>query len=132
MDRPGLLAQDLHLRGLFGLTLIAVAWVTSYLRIGARARSVLLGLFAADCVLEVGGVLLVVVLSTFAIASFRHRPEGPAGRSLALRTSCSPAPTEAALAVRREERILDPGGDRALRPQLRVRDRAGREVDDID
>ncbi|MEU9013855.1 hypothetical protein AB0D12_29630 [Streptomyces sp. NPDC048479] len=101
----------------FGLTLIAVAWVTSYLRIGARARSVLLGLFAADCVLEVGGitlqawrgvpshfnretpfdsavatalavggVLLVVVLSTFAIASFRHRPEGPAGMPLALRT----------------------------------------------
>ncbi|MET7618422.1 hypothetical protein [Streptomyces sp. NPDC005408] len=101
----------------FGLTLIAITWVTSYLRIGGRVRSVLLALFAADCVVEVagitvqawrgvpshfnretpfdsavatalavGGVLLVVILTTFAIASFRHRPEGPAGMALALRT----------------------------------------------
>ncbi|MEU3465372.1 hypothetical protein ABZ721_36220 [Streptomyces sp. NPDC006733] len=42
----------------FGLTLIAVAWVTSYLRMGARLRAVLLVLFAADCVLEVGGITL--------------------------------------------------------------------------
>ena len=100
----------------FGLTLLAVAWVTSYVRIGARARAVLLGLFTADCVLEVtgitvqawrhrpshfdmetpadsaialslavGGALLVVVLSTFAVAAFRHRPGGPAGMPLALR-----------------------------------------------
>jgi hypothetical protein len=34
----------------FGITLISVAWVTSYL----RASAVLLGIFAADCVLEVG------------------------------------------------------------------------------
>lgn len=40
----------------FGLTLIAVAWVSSYLRIGVRTRTVLLGLFAADCVLEVAGI----------------------------------------------------------------------------
>ncbi|MEU6658647.1 hypothetical protein [Streptomyces sp. NPDC046821] len=100
----------------FGLTLIALAWVTSYLRIGARTRNVLLVVFAADCVLEVGGItlqawrrvpshlnmesafdtavsmslavgggVLVVVLSTFAVASFRRRPSGPTGMALALR-----------------------------------------------
>jgi hypothetical protein len=42
----------------FGLTLITVAWVTSYLRMGARTRAVLLGVFAADCVAEVGGITL--------------------------------------------------------------------------
>ncbi|WP_329171931.1 hypothetical protein [Streptomyces sp. NBC_01477] len=40
----------------FGLTLIAVAWVTSYVRIPARTRAVLLALFTADCVLEVAGI----------------------------------------------------------------------------
>ncbi|MFD7430490.1 hypothetical protein ACFV6Z_26115 [Streptomyces sp. NPDC059818] len=40
----------------FGLTLIAITWVSSYLRIGARTRTVLLGTFAADCVLEVAGI----------------------------------------------------------------------------
>ena len=40
----------------FGLTLIAITWVTSYLRIGSRTRAVLLGVFAADCVVEVGGI----------------------------------------------------------------------------
>ncbi|CAM5572842.1 hypothetical protein GCM10010329_72280 [Streptomyces spiroverticillatus] len=42
----------------FGVTLLAVAWVASYLRIGERTRNVVLGLFAADCVLEVGGITL--------------------------------------------------------------------------
>ncbi|MER6968660.1 hypothetical protein ABT408_34345 [Streptomyces halstedii] len=42
----------------FGLTLIAVTWVTSYLRVGARLRTVLLVVFAADCVVEVGGITL--------------------------------------------------------------------------
>jgi hypothetical protein len=40
----------------FGLTLIAVAWVTSYVRMAARTRAVLLALFSADCVLEVAGI----------------------------------------------------------------------------
>jgi hypothetical protein len=40
----------------FGLTLITVTWVTSYLRISDRARTVLLGAFAADCVVEVAGI----------------------------------------------------------------------------
>lgn len=101
----------------FGLTLIAVAWVTSYLRVGARTRTALLLLFAADCVLEVGGItlqawrrvpshlnmetgfdtavsmalavgggVLVVLLSAFAVVSFRHRPTGPTGMPLALRS----------------------------------------------
>ncbi|MFI0981728.1 hypothetical protein ACH4SP_32545 [Streptomyces sp. NPDC021093] len=42
----------------FGVTLLAVAWVASYLRVGERTRAVVLGLFAADCVLEVGGITL--------------------------------------------------------------------------
>ncbi|MFE1286725.1 hypothetical protein [Streptomyces sp. NPDC058751] len=42
----------------FGLTLIAVAWVTSYVRMGARPRTALLVVFAADCVVEVGGITL--------------------------------------------------------------------------
>ncbi|MFD8077193.1 hypothetical protein ACFV3E_31590 [Streptomyces sp. NPDC059718] len=101
----------------FGLTLLAVAWVTSYLDVGARPRTVLLAVFAADCVVEVGGItvqawrhvpshldmetgfdtavsmtlaaggaVLVAVLSAFAVASFRHRPTGPAGMPLALRS----------------------------------------------
>ncbi|MGW7260163.1 hypothetical protein [Streptomyces sp. NPDC054834] len=42
----------------FGVTLIAVTWVTSYLRIGRRLRNALLVVFAADCVVEVGGITL--------------------------------------------------------------------------
>lgn len=40
----------------FGITLASVVWVTSYVRISARTRSVLLTVFAADCVLEVAGI----------------------------------------------------------------------------
>jgi hypothetical protein len=36
----------------FGLTLLTITWVSSYLRLGARARTVLLSVFAAACVLE--------------------------------------------------------------------------------
>ncbi|MER7641422.1 hypothetical protein [Streptomyces sp. NPDC126522] len=101
----------------FGATLIAVTWVTSYLRIGARLRTVLLVVFAADCVVEVGGItlqawrrvpshldmetpldtavsmmlavgggVLVVLLTVFAVTSFRHRPTGPTGMALAVRS----------------------------------------------
>lgn len=101
----------------FGATLIAVTWVTSYLRVGARLRTVLLVVFAADCVVEVGGItlqawrrvpshldmetpfdtavsmtlavgggVLVVLLTVFAVASFRHRPTGPTGMALAVRS----------------------------------------------
>ncbi|GHE06896.1 hypothetical protein [Streptomyces alanosinicus] len=101
----------------FGLTLIALTWVTSYLRIGPRLRSVLLLVLAADCVVEVGGItlqawrrvpshlnmetpfdtavsmtlaaggaVLVVLLTVFAVASFRRRPAGPAGMPLAIRS----------------------------------------------
>ncbi|MGV9347448.1 hypothetical protein ACWDSD_22030 [Streptomyces spiralis] len=101
----------------FGLTLIALTWVTSHLRVGERLRTALLVVFAADCVVEVGGItlqawrrvpshlnmetpfdtavsmtlavgggVLVVLLTTFAVVSFRHRPTGPAGMALALRS----------------------------------------------
>lgn len=49
----------------FGLTLATVAWVTSYLRISARTRAVLLGVFAADCVAEVAGIT---------VQAWRHVP----------------------------------------------------------
>lgn len=42
----------------FGLTLIAICWVASYVRLRARTRTVLLAVFAADCVLEVVGITL--------------------------------------------------------------------------
>jgi hypothetical protein len=42
----------------FGLTLAAVTWAASYLPIGGRGRALLLGVFAADCVVEVGGITL--------------------------------------------------------------------------
>ncbi|MER6571973.1 hypothetical protein ABT288_38810 [Streptomyces sp. NPDC001093] len=101
----------------FGVTLIAITWVTSYLRVGPRLRSALLLVFAADCVVEVGGItlqawrrvpshlntatpfdtavsmtlavgggVLVALLTVFAVVSFRHRPTGPAGMPLAVRS----------------------------------------------
>ncbi|MFB7247508.1 hypothetical protein CW362_31010 [Streptomyces populi] len=101
----------------FGLTLVAVTWVTSYVRMAAGPRAALLLVFAADCVVEVGGItlqawrgvpshldmetgfdtavsmtlavgggVLVVVLTAFAVASFRSRPAGPAGMPLAVRS----------------------------------------------
>jgi hypothetical protein len=42
----------------FGLTLITVTWVTSYLVLSRRTRAWLLGVFAADCVLEVTGITI--------------------------------------------------------------------------
>ncbi|MDI6101066.1 hypothetical protein QLQ12_20850 [Actinoplanes sp. NEAU-A12] len=40
----------------FGLTLITIAWVTGYLVMTPRWRFRLLGIFTADCVLEVAGI----------------------------------------------------------------------------
>ncbi|MEU6405717.1 hypothetical protein [Streptomyces sp. NPDC046985] len=101
----------------FGLTLIALTWVTSYLRVGERLRTALLVVFAGDSVVEVGGitlqawrgvpshlntetpfdtavsatlavggVLLVGLLTGFAVLSFRRRPAGPAGMARAVRS----------------------------------------------
>jgi hypothetical protein len=98
----------------FGTTLIAITWVSSYVRINGRRRAALLGIFAADCIVEVagitiqawrhvpshfntesgfdsviafslaaGGVVLVGVLGSLAIAAFRT--EGPPAMRLALR-----------------------------------------------
>lgn len=44
----------------FGLTLITVAWVSSWLRLGDRSRTRLLGAFAVACVVEVALVSLQV------------------------------------------------------------------------
>ncbi|MFJ9175788.1 hypothetical protein [Streptomyces sp. NPDC102360] len=101
----------------FGLTLMAITWVTSYLKVGVRVRDTLLVVFAADCVLEVAGItlqawrkvpshldmetafnsvvsmslavgggILVALLTSFAVVSFRKRPSGPTGMPLAVRT----------------------------------------------
>ena len=42
----------------FGLTLITIVWVVSFLRLGDRARSILLGVFTVACVLETALVTL--------------------------------------------------------------------------
>ena len=39
---------------------------------------------------------------------------------------------ETAFAVRREERVLDTGGHRGLRPQFPVGDGVGGEINDVD
>jgi hypothetical protein len=49
----------------FGTTLIAITWVSSSLRLTDRARAVLLGVFAADCVVEVLGIT---------VQAWRHVP----------------------------------------------------------
>jgi hypothetical protein len=42
----------------FGLTLLTVLWLSPYLPLSRRSRRVLLGVFAADCCVEVAGVTL--------------------------------------------------------------------------
>jgi hypothetical protein len=42
----------------FGLTLITITWVSAYLVLTPRRRTWLLGIFAADCVLEVLGITI--------------------------------------------------------------------------
>src|SRR3954471_12445823 len=49
----------------FGTVLLAITWVTSYLRLRDRTRTVLLGVFAADCVVEVAGIT---------VQAWRHVP----------------------------------------------------------
>ena len=49
----------------FGLTLVGITWVASYLRLSERARTALLGVFAADCVVEVTGIT---------VQAWRHMP----------------------------------------------------------
>jgi hypothetical protein len=49
----------------FGTVLITITWVSSYLRLAARTRTVLLGVFAADCVVEVAGITA---------QAWRHQP----------------------------------------------------------
>jgi hypothetical protein len=49
----------------FGLTLITITWVASYLLLSPRVRAWVLGVFAADCVLEVAGIT---------VQAWRHVP----------------------------------------------------------
>jgi hypothetical protein len=49
----------------FGIALISITWVSSYLRLSTRTRALLLGIFAADCVVEVAGVT---------VQAWRHVP----------------------------------------------------------
>jgi hypothetical protein len=42
----------------FGLTLLTITWVGASVRLGDRARSAVLGVFAADCVVEVALITL--------------------------------------------------------------------------
>lgn len=49
----------------FGSVLISICWVTSYLRLTNRTRALLLGIFAADCLVEVTGIT---------IQAWRHVP----------------------------------------------------------
>jgi hypothetical protein len=100
----------------FGLTLLSVTWVTSYLVLSPRRRALLLGVFAADCVLEVAGItvqawrhmpshfntetplsamiamslalgggVLIVVLTAFALSAFRGHIDAAPDLRLALR-----------------------------------------------
>ena len=63
----------------FGLTLATITWVSSFVRLGTRARNILLSLFAVACVLE------VVLIS---VQAWRHVPshfnnEGPLNTAIA-------------------------------------------------
>lgn len=49
----------------FGSMLVAITWVSSYLRLASRTRAVLLGVFASDCVVEVTGI---------SVQAWRHVP----------------------------------------------------------
>jgi hypothetical protein len=49
----------------FGISLISVTWVASYLRMSERVRTLLLGSFAVDCILEVAGIT---------VQAWRHVP----------------------------------------------------------
>jgi hypothetical protein len=101
----------------FGLTLITIGWVTTFVRLRQRTRAVLLSIFAVACALEVflislqawrhhpshfniatpfdalvtralaiGGVLLVVLITSFTIASFRANSVVPISMMVAVRT----------------------------------------------
>jgi hypothetical protein len=100
----------------FGLTLITLTWVSSFLRMGERTRARLLSTFAAACVLETalitvqawrgvpshfnvettadaivaqalaaGGAMLVVIVATLTLLSFRSSAT-PASMRVAIRT----------------------------------------------
>ncbi|AYY13794.1 hypothetical protein EF847_14915 [Actinobacteria bacterium YIM 96077] len=100
----------------FGLTLITVVWVSSFLCLSSRERKVLIGTFAAVCTLETalvtmqvwrgtpshfnqettfdtavsralaaGGAVIVIVIATLTVMSFRANPTVERRMRLALR-----------------------------------------------
>jgi hypothetical protein len=104
----------------FGLTLLTIVWVASFLRLGDRFRSILLGAFTVACAVETalvtlqawrgvpshfnlettfdglvarilaaGGFVLVAVIATFLLVSFRHHPALPNSLRIAIRIGFS-------------------------------------------
>lgn len=102
----------------FGLTLATVTWVTSYLRLPTRLRTVLLLVFAADCVVEVGGITLQAwrgVPSHFNMTS-------PANRAVAMVLAIGGGVLVATLGVFAVAALR---GDPAQSPSMRLGLRAG-------
>jgi hypothetical protein len=60
----------------FGLTLITIVWVASFLRLGDRARAALLGAFIVACALETALVSLQAWRGVPLISTWR-RPSTP-------------------------------------------------------
>jgi hypothetical protein len=102
----------------FGLTLITITWVTSYLRIRSRLRTTLLGVFAVDCVAEVGGIT---------VQAWRHVPshfnsESAVNRSISTMLAVGGAVLVAVLVIFAIHALRgDPGG----LPSMRLAMRAG-------
>jgi hypothetical protein len=102
----------------FGLTLATVAWVTSYLRLPGRLRTVLLLVFAADCVVEVAGIT---------VQAWRRVPShfnmsGTTNRSIAIMLAIGGAVLVATLTVFAVAALR---GDPAQAPSMRLALRAG-------
>ena len=60
----------------FGFTLITICWVSSYLTLSPRTRSWLLGIFTADCVLEVAGITVQAWRYVPSLGLYRRRRRG--------------------------------------------------------
>ena len=102
----------------FGLTLATVTWVTSYLRLPGRLRTALLLVFAADCVVEVGGITVQAwrgVPSHFNMTS-------PANRSVSMTLAIGGAILVVTLGVFAVAALR---GDPSQAPSMRLALRAG-------
>jgi len=102
----------------FGLTLMTITWVTSYLRIGTRTRILLLGVFAADCVVEVAAITG---------QAWRHVPshfnmETPDNRAVSILLACGGGVLIAVLVT---FAVAAFRGDPGTTPSMRLALRAG-------